>query len=144
MAMNSMEEDEDITGINVTPLVDVMLVLLIIFMATTTYIVHQSIQVTLPQADSGTVLKGKKNLSFVIDRNSNLFADGKDLSFEKVKEFIAQAQKNAKDDTKSLQALVSADKDTPHGTVIKLIDEVRKNGIKDFAIRVESSGSAPH
>ncbi len=141
--MQIFNDDEDITGINVTPLVDVMLVLLIIFMATTTYMVHQSIQVTLPQADSGAESKGKKNLSFVVDRNSNLFADGKALNFSEVKAYIAQEQKSAAGNTKSLQALISADKDTPHGTVIKLIDEVRKNGINDFAIRVESKAVSP-
>ncbi len=139
--MQNYSEDEDITGINVTPLVDVMLVLLIIFMATTTYMVHQSIQVTLPQAESGTENQTKKNLSFVVDKNSNLFADGKAVSFEEVKAYIANQQKDAGENAKSLQALVSADKDTPHGMVIKLIDEVRKNGINDFAIRVESKMS---
>ena len=45
-------DDDEITGINVTPLVDVMLVLLIIFMVTATYIVNQSINVNLPKADT--------------------------------------------------------------------------------------------
>ncbi len=141
--MQTFDDDEGITGINVTPLVDIMLVLLIVFMATTTYMVQQSIQVSLPKADSGNTSQGTKNLSFVVDRDSNLFADGKALKFTEIKEQIQEAQKNAKNDAKSLQALISADKDTPHGTVIKLIDEVRKNGISDFAIRVEAqAGSA--
>lgn len=141
--MQTFDDDDGITGINVTPLVDIMLVLLIVFMATTTYIVQQSIQVSLPKADSGnTTQGGTKNLSFVVDRNSNLFADGKPLQFAEIKDQIQAAQKSAKDETKSLQALISADKDTPHGTVIKLIDEVRKNGISDFAIRVEAQAGA--
>jgi len=136
-------DDEEITGINVTPLVDVMLVLLIVFMATTTYIVHQAIPVTLPEADSGKTVKSTQNLSFVIDRNSNLYADGKALKFSDLKEYIARERQNAKGEEKGLQALVSADKDTPHGTVIKLIDEVQKNGIKDFALHVESKTASP-
>ena len=58
-------DDEEITGINVTPLVDVMLVLLIVFMATTTYMVQQGIQVKLPEAESGSEIESKTNLSFV-------------------------------------------------------------------------------
>jgi len=56
-------DEEEITGINVTPLVDVMLVLLIVFMATTTYMVNQSIDVRLPEAESGHASEAKKNLS---------------------------------------------------------------------------------
>ncbi|MBI2603399.1 MAG: biopolymer transporter ExbD [Deltaproteobacteria bacterium] len=139
MADLSLEEDEEITGINVTPLVDVMLVLLIIFMATTTYIVHQSIKVSLPQADTGSSTFVKKNLSFLLDQSAALYADGKPILFDQVREYIDNERKAAEKESRSLQALISADKDTPHGAVIKLIDEVRKNGIKDFAIHVESS-----
>lgn len=135
-------DDEEITGINVTPLVDVMLVLLIVFMATTTYIVNQSINVKLPEAESGTSVQSKKNLSFVIDKDSNLYVDGQALNFPDLKEYIARERANRKDEN-GMQALISADKNTPHGTVIKLIDEVQKNGIKDFALHVESKAASP-
>lgn len=135
-------DDEEITGINVTPLVDVMLVLLIIFMATTTYMVNQSIQVKLPEADSGASLQSKKNLAFVLDKDSNLFVDGHALNFPDIKKYIALELSKTKKDEKALQALISADKNTPHGTVIKLIDEVQKNGIKDFALHVESKAAS--
>lgn len=130
-------DDEEITGINVTPLVDVMLVLLIVFMATTTYIVNQSIQVALPEAESGKTTKANSNLSFVVDRNSNITVDGKPLQFSELKAYIDKQRESSKDQ-KNLRALISADKSTPHGTVIKLIDEAQKNGIKDFAFNVES------
>lgn len=135
-------EDEEITGINVTPLVDVMLVLLIVFMATTTYMVQQSIQVKLPEAESGKSVMMKKNLTFVVDRESHIFVNGRPVAFSDLKKYIDEERQKDQGKEKTLQALISADKNTPHGSVIKLIDEVQKNGIKEFAFHVESKASA--
>lgn len=139
MGQNLQQDDEEITDINVTPFVDVMLVLLIIFMATTTYMVHSSIQVSLPDAQTGKALSKTEKLSFVIDKNSKIYADGNLVELSDLK-FYIETKKNLDG---GLKALISADKDTPHGSVIKLIDEVKKNGIKDFALHVESTVANP-
>ena len=130
----SSQDDEEIVGINVTPFVDVMLVLLVIFMVTANYIAHQSITVQLPAASTGEAVP-TKNLSFVIDKDSQLFFNGTKISFEEITSRI-QSERQA-DPKKNLQALIAADRATPHGTVVKLIDSVRKNGITELAINVE-------
>ena len=85
MAGGSLDQDDsEITGINVTPLVDVMLVLLIVFMVTSTYIVQQSIQVQLPKADTGENTPKAKNLAFVIDKSGAIFLDGKSIKLEDI------------------------------------------------------------
>lgn len=128
-------DEEEITGINVTPLVDVMLVLLIIFMVTATYIVNQSINVNLPKAETSDASEKSKNLAFVIDAKNQVYLNGNPVSFEEIPQKIAEEK--SKDAPGPLNALISADKETPHGTVVKLIDTVRKHGITDFAINVE-------
>lgn len=134
MAGSSMDKDDaDIVDINITPLVDVVLVLLVIFMATATYIANQAIPVQLPKAATGEDA-GSKNLAFVIDKESNLYFNGSPILLEKVSEQINLEKEKS---PQGLQALVTADKDTPHGTVVKLIDVIRKNGITEFAINVE-------
>lgn len=132
------QDDGEITGINVTPLVDVMLVLLIVFMVTSTYIVQQSIQVQLPKAATGENTPKVKNLAFVLDKSGTMFLDGKPISLEDIAVRV-QAEKSA-DPNVQLQALVAADKETPHGFVVSLIDAVRRQGITDLAINVEKSG----
>lgn len=136
MAGNYGDSDDEITGINVTPLVDVMLVLLIIFMVTATYIVNQSINVNLPKAETAENSQKSKNLAFVIDAKNQLYLNGNPVTFEEIPQLIADEK--SKDVPGPLNALISADKDTPHGTVMKLIDTVRKHGITDFAINVEA------
>ena len=132
------QDDGEITGINVTPLVDVMLVLLIVFMVTSTYIVQQSIQVQLPKAATGENTPKVKNLAFVLDKSGTMFLDGKPISLEDIAVRV-QAEKSA-DPNVQLQALVAADKEAPHGFVVSLIDAVRRQGITDLAINVEKSG----
>lgn len=139
MAGGSFNQDDgEITEINVTPLVDVMLVLLIVFMVTSTYIVQQSIQVQLPKADTGENTPKVKNLAFVIDKSGGIFLDGKPITLDAIAGRV-QSEKAA-DPNVQLQALVAADKATPHGFVVGLIDAVRRQGITDLAINVESSG----
>lgn len=136
------DADDEITGINVTPLVDVMLVLLIIFMVTATYIVNQSINVNLPKADTAeNPAQATKNLSFVLDAKSQLYLDGKAIEFTEIAAKVAAA-KAEQSGGGAVNALISADETTPHGAVVKLIDEVRKAGITDFAINVEAGVSA--
>ncbi len=136
MAGISEDSDDEITGINVTPLVDVMLVLLVIFMVTASYIVNQSINVNLPKAESGEAVQKAKNLAFVIDDRSNLFLNGNQISYKQLPKLIADER--AKDAKGPLHALIAADEKTPHGAVIRLIDTVRTHGITEFAINVES------
>jgi biopolymer transport protein ExbD len=138
MASSSQNDDDgEITGINVTPLVDVMLVLLIIFMVTSTYIVQQSIQVQLPKADTGESTVKTKNLAFTMDKTGRLYMDGKETAMEALPAMIKAIR--AENPNTNLQALVAADKETQHGNVVLLIDTVRKEGITDLAINVESS-----
>jgi len=134
----SDSDDDIISDINVTPLVDVMLVLLIIFMVTANYIVNQSINIQLPKADTGESTATTKNLAFVVDKDSKLYLDGQPVELTEISARIT-AEKSANPDV-TLQALISADTATPHGTVVKLIDTVRKNGITDLAINVEVEG----
>ena len=126
------EDDEGIIGINVTPLVDVMLVLLIIFMVTANYISHQAISLNLPKAETGGDAT-ENNLHFTLTKDSTLSLDKEIIDFKDLANII----KNKLDSTTIPKVLISADRATPHGTVIKLIDVVKKNGITDIAFNVE-------
>lgn len=134
MAGSMGDDDNGINEINVTPMVDVMLVLLIIFMVTANYMTSQSIDMKLPKASTGQANDAAaQNLAFSIDKDSKLFLDGQPVSYEDLGAVLAE-RKAAKPD---VSALISADVKTPHGEVVKLIDFIRKNGISNFAINVE-------
>ena len=138
MAGSLLDDEDEITGINVTPLVDVMLVLLIIFMVTASFIVHRSIELELPQAVTGEQVKSQ-SLAFALTSDAKLFLDGQEIRLSEVGIHIEKAKRSQ---AKQVQALISADIKTPHGEVVKLIDTVRKNGITEFAINVDAAEDA--
>lgn len=129
----SFDDDEGIVSINVTPLVDIMLVLLIIFMVATSYIVQNSIEVDLPKAASGGETLDT-TLSVILQKDGSYYLNGEKTTLEGIAAKCREVYKT--DGDKSL-AIISADKEVSHGKVVKLIDTVRINGVKKFAINIE-------
>jgi biopolymer transport protein ExbD len=127
---NNSENDDLITGINVTPLVDITLVLLIIFMVTATFIVAPSIPVQLPEATTGEP-SPVTNIAVVIGSNGELFLNGNPVKEEDVRNFVRE-NKNTE-----VNAIIGADREAKHGMVIHIIDLLREEGVKKFAINVE-------
>ncbi len=126
------DDDEGIVDINVTPLVDVMLVLLIIFMVASAYIVKPSIEVDLPKAATGGETLDT-TLSVIVTDSGKLFLNGEPTTREAI---AARCQAVAQVDDKA-QAIIAADKATSHGTVVEVIDLVRRNGVRRFAINID-------
>jgi biopolymer transport protein ExbD len=133
MAGQIQEDDDAITGINVTPLVDITLVLLIIFMVTATYIVKQTIEVELPRAAHGgeTV---KKTFALVVTKEGKPFLNGVATDDAGLVAAVHDARARGED----IQAIVGADKNATHGAVTHLLDVLKGAGVVRFAIQVEA------
>ena len=132
MAGSSQNDDDTITGINVTPLVDIALVLLIIFMVTASFIVAPAVKVELPQVSKADE-PPPRSLHFLIDTSGVIYLNEKRVEEGNVlglvqKEVAANAE---------VQVVVSADKRVAYGDVVHLLDLVRSGGVKKFAISVE-------
>lgn len=137
MASSAPEQDDEITGINVTPMVDIVLVLLIVFMVTANFIVRETVEVDLPHAaNAGETVQGLLNI--VLDKTGQLFADGAPVSEEVLSQSVADAV--AKDPT--TRAIISADQSLPYGRVMHLIDVVKGRGIAKFALNIEKDAVA--
>ena len=138
MAGAAGNEDEPITAINVTPLVDIVLVLLIIFMVTATFIVEPQIKVELPKASTGEPSE-PENFAVVITQDGKLYLDGDEVDQAALWAAMTERLKNSPD----VQAVISADKMVFHGRVVEIVDLVRKAGIKRFAINVQPEDEKP-
>lgn len=125
-----------ISGINVTPLVDITLVLLIIFMVTATYITSGGIKVELPKAASGTE-QTKSTLALTLTKDGTLFLNGEKASDDAVIRFIGETLPRTPD----LQAIIAADRVVPHGDVVHVIDLVKRAGVRRFAINVDPAAA---
>lgn len=125
-------EDDSISEINVVPLVDIVLVVLIIFMVTAPMFMKPTINVNLPKAASGDqTAPSKLNIALTADGRINL--NGVFVQEEDVKsKATEEVGKNS-----DVQAIIAADRDVPHGKVVGLLDIVKSAGVKKFAISID-------
>jgi biopolymer transport protein ExbD len=124
-----------IVGINVTPMVDVVLVLLVIMMVSATYIVSQSLKVELPKSAS-TDEAVNIVVQVTITKDNKVFFNQKPVSGDaELTSRLAAAR--SKEGTE-VNLVVTADADARHGSVVHVIDLAKQQGITKFAINVQS------
>ena len=124
--------DDGIVGINVTPLVDVTLVLLIIFMVTAKLVVSHAVPMDLPTAESD----GETKTMFVVslDDKGALYADGSVVAGD---DALRHAAKAALAKNKEVRTVIQASRAASHGSVIHLLDVLRAEGVSKVAFGAE-------
>lgn len=131
MAGGTIDDDDGITGINVVPLVDITLVLLIIMMVTAKIIVSQSVPMDLPKASSG------QNVQMIfavqLHKNGDVFVDQKKLPND---DAILGMAREARSKDEDLRAVIQADQAVTHGRVIKVLDLLKTAGVSKIAFGV--------
>ena len=127
-----------IAEINVTPLVDIMLVLLIIFMLTAHLIARQAIQIELPRASQSTALP-PTTLAITLKADGAIFLNDRPVTPDALRAAIRAAVAG---DPKT-QAVVAGDKRVSHGRVVWVLDTVKSLGITQFAIQIDPAAITP-
>src|ERR1700678_4487678 len=125
------DADEAITGINVTPLVDITLVLLIIFMVTAKLIVSQSLPLDLPKAANGQDIQ--MIFGVELHANADTVVNGKKLAGD---DAVLPLAKEELARTPELRAVIRADTTVQHGRVIKALDLLKQGGVTKIAFGV--------
>lgn len=127
MAMDtaSQRDSTTISQINVTPLVDVMLVLLVIFMVTAP-IIQQGVQVNLPQAKAGAIPGTEELLVVTIAKNGKVYLNDNPMSVAELGDKLRAIRKLQRDK----QVYLRADQDVRYGLVMKTIAEIKQAGIE--------------
>ena len=133
MAGGAQESDDAITEINITPLVDIVLVLLIIFMVTAKLIVSKAVPLDLPKAATGTA-DIQTVFSIVLMANGTCDVDGKTVPSD---DAILALAKAAHDKNADLRAVIKADSAVPHGRVIHVLDLLKQAQVGKIAFGVQ-------
>jgi biopolymer transport protein ExbD len=131
MAAQAANDDEMITGINVTPLVDITLVLLVILMITASYVASRAIPVELPKGATGEATP--TTLTISIDKAGKTFLDAEPISEAALQKKI----KAVHDADAETRAIIAADGQTSHASVVHVIDLLRRENVTKFAINVD-------
>lgn len=121
-----------ISAINITPFVDVVLVLLVIFMVTAPMILKDVLNVKLPKAATGDGA-AQSTLSIVIMRGGNILINGALADETTLRDTVkAELQQNP-----DVQAIISADEESAHKFLIQVIDWIKSEGLTKFALQVQ-------
>ena len=129
-------EDDVISDINITPFVDIILVVLIIFMVTATTIVKKSIKVELPEAATGESTETTP-LAIELAPGGGMTLQGEPTTFEALRAAVRAAQAESASTKVPVVAMIGADKTVPHGDVVKVMDLVRQEGVARFALNID-------
>lgn len=138
MAAASEDEEGIISAINVTPLVDITLVLLIIMMVTAKIIVSSSLPLDLPKAAKGENVQ----LVFGLELHADgaMMVDGKRVPDDKA---VLGLAKNALEKNPQLRAVIRADKTVQHGRIIRVLDLLKQAGVSKIAFGVTPISAEP-
>lgn len=125
-------ESDSISDINITPFVDVVLVLLVIFMVTAPMMVKETMNIKLPKGKS-TEKSAVKTFSVSVSKAGQVLLDGEIVDMTLLYDRALILKKTNPD----IQLLISADKEAKHGDIIQVLDQVKLAGITNFAFQVE-------
>jgi biopolymer transport protein ExbD len=139
MALGKQADDEGTDGglfsdINITPLTDIFLVLLIIFMVTSSIAVHEStrsgVKVNLPKGTNKEIDPGAKSLVISVLKTNELLAQGQKVAESDLKKLFDSAF--AKDPTTTV--IIEADEGVTHGKVVGVMEIAKQAGLSKLAI----------
>jgi biopolymer transport protein ExbD len=126
-------DDEGINDINITPFVDVVLVLLVIFMVTAPVMLKESLKVNLPKTLTSDITTKASVIGVAITKEGQILLNGKLFSEEGLTDELKKISSTAPE----TNFLISADTDSRHGDVVRLIDNLKRHGLNRFALQVE-------
>jgi biopolymer transport protein ExbD len=137
-------DDELIGGVNVTPIVDVCLTLLVVFIVTASQVVNRSMPVNLPKAASAES-SPPSIVNLAIARNGDLFINGALARLEDIPREVeaARARATASGVEPRLAGFVSADVDAPYGKFAEAVDRLRVAGVSDIALDTQPPDATP-
>ncbi|PWQ95251.1 ExbD/TolR family protein [Leucothrix arctica] len=137
--MNFTQHVPDEVEVNLTPLIDVVFLLLIFFMLTTTFDRNAKIKIDLPKTQSAVAVAEKNTMELMIDGGGNYYIDGREV-LNKKSETLFQAMSQALDDRGSNPPLViSADANANYQSVITAMDIAGRLGLTNFSMATAQS-----
>lgn len=133
MAGGGNQNGEILTEINVVPLVDIILVVLIIFMVAAPLVMQPKIDISLPKSSSTDIDKSKKPMKITVGKEGELFVDGNAVNVDQLR---AEAAKRSAQNPET-NAILVADKAVTLEMVTEIIDAVKSNGLKKVAFSIQ-------
>ena len=131
--MSFLRKSSEEPRIDLTPMVDVVFLLLIFFMISTTFVESPGISIKLPEASSQPVEREPKEIKISLSRDGDIYYRDRKISIDDYKKLLTEHRSDVKNTT----VLLLADKESKHGRVVTLMDLARDAGFVKLAIATE-------
>jgi biopolymer transport protein ExbD/biopolymer transport protein TolR len=133
--------------VDITPLIDVVLLLVVFFMLTTTFIGAPAIKVDLPTSSAKEISKERKEVKITVTKDGKIYVDratsgsGDPISLKELGKLLNKTARENRD----TMVIVRADENTTHGNVVTVMDLAKKSGLNKLAIatKPEKRGKRP-
>ncbi|MCK9224293.1 MAG: biopolymer transporter ExbD [Candidatus Muirbacterium halophilum] len=129
--LNRIINEDTVTDINISPLIDMMFLLLIFFIVTASFVQESGVEINRPQASSATMLD-KQSIIIGVDSSDRIFMGGNEIELSQVRTLVAANLRNEKK-----SAVIVADEKSRSGIVIHIVDECRLAGVEDVSVATE-------
>jgi biopolymer transport protein TolR len=121
-----------VTTINITPMVDVMTVLLSVFMVTAP-LLTSGMEVNLPKGGNTALTSSAKSLDITVDTRGRVFIGTEEVAIESLPYRLKEMRRN----NPNMQVVISGDKNTNYGKVIQVMGELKSNGFEKVGLKTE-------
>ncbi len=132
MALLPGGDDDEIGYINITPMVDVLLVLLVIFMVTANFLKQESVNINLPKVNASDP-NVAQSIQISITRNGQLLMEGITVTEDAITAKLARESKFRP----NMRVTLSADERLPYGTIARIMGLIRQSGVTRIALSVK-------
>lgn len=124
--------EEDDAKVDMTPMLDIVFIMLIFFIVTTSFVKEKGLIINRPE-DSKNNQSKSKNISISIDEQGLIIMNGRQVDIKRVTANIQSFLAENNTDT----AVIQADKETAHGTVVEVLDQVKVAGIDRLSVMIK-------
>ena len=131
--MRFRERREESPTVDLTPLIDVVFLLLIFFMVSTTFVNRSGLDLQLPEAQSRTASPPEDPIRIAVGADGGYTVNGKEVSAKRLQAVLTKQAEGREDP----QVVVAADRDARHGAVTRAMDSASQAGLSRFAIQTQ-------
>lgn len=134
--MQFKREKRIVSPPDITPLIDVVFLLLIFFMLSTTFIVKPGIKIDLPKSSAEEIKKEKEEIEVTISKEGVIFVGEKETTLKELTRIFSEAATTSRESI----VIINADEYAMHGRVVDVMDSAKEAGITRLAIATEPKG----
>lgn len=135
MARRHSEEEDD-TEINITPMLDIVFIMLIFFIVTTSFVKDTGIDPKRPEAETA-VSKSRGNILIGVTESGDIWFNKSEIEVAEIRKRVEEARAESPESS----AVIIADEGAPTGVVIDIMDQVRLGGVINISVAAENEGS---